>query len=370
MFLKLFKKVVANIKEVHDVGLFGIMSDEDLYFIFNGSPMFYVILPILGLLATMQTAIKGYELFKAQNKNLDRWFGFITSALCATLASISLYGSVAAAYFELNFALGPWFFLASVSVAFAHQMTMIGVNLYRVFESPLNSTQHKHFMQAALNNLFNLALLTTVMGAVAFVMISPAAPAVGAACALAAVGFTTVNILWRIVPHNWKRIIKNALGIGKPEDEEQSQMEQSTKLIDAENLDKGQDHHYQTIFIKQDHTAAINAKTFDQGFAYLKQVIEQKISVFNNNPLPHSNKNKQKKALLREVLESLDSGVSFSKRHLLERFPLAFQSFWAEKGDVEQIVTAAELLKEKYHQINIEMQTQAPQCTTYSQAFR
>lgn len=353
MFLKFFNKLLSNMKEVYDMALFGIMSDEDIYFIFNGSPMFYVMLPILGFLITLQAGLRGYELFKAQNKNFDRWFSFIVSSLCATLASISMYGSVIAAYYELHFALGPWFFLASASVATVHQLTMIGINLYRVFESPLNSVQHKHYLQAALNNLFNLAMLTTVIGAVTFVMLSSAAPAFGASCAFAVVGFTATNILWRIIPDNWKRGLKNVLGIGKPSEEEQQQPQSNIKCA-LTSSDKPQqaETHYQGIFTKCDHSAVVKSKSFDDGLEYLQSVIVRKISVFNNNPLPHSDKNKQKKALLKDLLQAFEGDFSCSKELLSQRYPLAFQSFWAEKGDVEQIVEAALVLKDRFENTN------------------
>lgn len=354
MFLKFFRKALANIREVFDMGLFAMMSDEDIFYIFNGSPLFFVLLPVLGFLITLQALVNGYELLKAANKNFDKWLGFIVSTLCAALASISLYGAAASAYFELNFAIGPWFFLASIGVALAHQLAMMGVNLYRVFESLPNSSQRAHYIQAVLNNLFTSGLLAFVAGAVAFVMISPVAPAFGAACALTVVGFTAASILWRIIPHNWKLGIKAVFGLGKPNEEQQ--LVRSSELNPLEQVNQ---QRYQGIFTKCDYRAVIKAKSIDEGIIYLEQVIKQKIQLFNNNPLPHSDKNKQKKALLRDVLTSFKDEVLLSKKALLKHYPLAFQSFWAEKGDVEQIVDAVLFLKVKYLQTKSELQDTA-----------
>jgi hypothetical protein len=193
------------------------MSNEGIFYVFTGTPLYYVMLPMIGLLMTTSSLVKGYELSKAKDKNLDSWLDFIASALGATLTSISLYGSVAATYLGLNFSLGPWFFLASIGVAFLHQCTMAGLNIYRACKSEHNAFSRKHFLQAGLNNFFNLGLITAISGAVLFVMLTPIAPAVGSACALTAVAFSGLNILWKMLPYNWKKGIKGLLGLGKPE---------------------------------------------------------------------------------------------------------------------------------------------------------
>ncbi len=354
MFLKLFKKSVSYIKELHEMALFAIMSDEDIFFIFNGSPLYFAILPLLGLLSTVLALVNGFELSKANNKNFDRWSAFIVSALCATLASVSLYGSVIASYYELSFALGPWFFLASVGVAFAHQLTLFGLNCYRAYESLSNSAQRVHYVQAALNNVFHLGLISAVAGALTFVMLTPIAPALGSACALTAVAMTTIGILWKILPASWRDAIKNQFELVTPDLEQEKNTEHS--LVDLpKKLSRVPESHYQRIFTKLDHSAEIQVKPFDEGLTYLQKTIQEKIRVYNSNPLPHSDKNQQKKALLQDLSSSLGKDLSFSKKYLLRAYPLGFQSFWAEKGDVEQIVDAAERLKEKYSDLHIEL---------------
>lgn len=349
MFLNLFKKGVSHIKDLHDMALFALMSNEDIFFIFNGTPLYFAMLPMIGLLSTVQSMIKGYELSKVRNKNLDQWLIFIVSALTATLTSISLYGSVAATYLGLNFALGPWFFLASIGVAFTHQLTMLGLNLYRAYESLSDSDQRMHYVQASLNNAFHLTLISVVAGAVLFVMLTPIAPMIGSACALAAVALTGVNILWKILTPQWRRAIKNHLDLGKPELDSKDELDHTSTLIPSKKLIHEPEHHYPRIFTKWDHSAAIKSKTYNEALIYLQNIIQKKIDLFNSKPIPHSEKNKQKKALLIRLsnLLNLNDEFSFSKEDLLNNYPLALQSFWAEKGEVEQIIDAAELLKEK-----------------------
>jgi hypothetical protein len=369
MFLKLFKKSLASIKTLQKMALFAIMSDEDIFFIFNGSPIYFVMLPFIGLLATALALVNGFELSKANNKNFDRWLGFIVSAVCATLASISLYGSVIASYYELNFALGPWFFLASTGVAFTHQLTLFGINCYRAYESLSNSAQRMHYVQAALNNVFNLGIISAVAGALIFVMLTPIAPAIGSACALTAVGMTAVNLLWKILPAGWRREIKAHLDLDKPRFGDEEVYVFPPDLEKGEKLNAKAGQHHQRLFTKSDYSAEIQHKTFDEGSSYLQKVIQEKIRVYNTNPLPHSDKNQQKKALLGELLSSLGNDLSFSKKELLKSYPLAFQSFWPEKGEVEQIVDAAFLLREKHQELDSELDEFSPQQVSCSTSF-
>lgn len=217
MFLNLFKRAVAYIKDLHEMALFTIMSNEGVFYVFTGTPLYYVMMPMIGILLTVSSLVKGYELSKAKNKRLDPWLDFIASALTATLASISLYGSVVATYLGLNFALGPWFFLAGIGVSLIHQLTMTGLNVFRACQFVKGSIPRMHYVQASFNNVFNLGLLTAISGAVLFIMISPIAPAIGSACALTAVAINGLNVLWRMMPYNWKRGIKEFLGLGKPQ---------------------------------------------------------------------------------------------------------------------------------------------------------
>lgn len=302
MLLKLFKRGVSYVKDLHEMILFGIMSHEELFFIFKATPVFYVMLPMIGLLFTVQAVVKGYELYKTSKKSFDQWFDFISSATSATLTSISLYGTVAATYLGLNFAMGPWLFLASVGVAFTHQITMMSLNAARAYKSIRGSAEGMHYVQASINNGFNLAMITAAIGALIFVMLTPAAPMIGTVCALTAVGLTAVNILWSLLPGNWKRSVKELLGLGKPKLE--LKLERSSLLELTPKLINLSEKHFQQLFIKQDLSAHLRSKSYLESCSSLFEL--------------------KKEASL--------------KQDLIKAPPLALQSFWAKKGSVEQIV--------------------------------
>ncbi len=347
MSVRWVQRAVQYIKEIQEVGFFALMSDSRIFMFFTGTPLYYVMLPFMSFLLTVSALINGYHLLKARNKNLDQWFGFITSAICAILASISFYGSAIATAYSLSFVAGPWFFLGSVLVAAFHQLTMLGLNGYRAYESPQGSAQRMHYIQAALNNLFALGLLTAVVGAVAFVMLFPIAPAVGSAFALTAVAFTLLNILWRFIPHNWKLSIKELLYLGKPEATEREQPAISSELINT--LDTGLQHdgQYHRLFTCCDYSAAVKTMELTQSEAYLQKVIARKITVLQDPPASELEKNAQKVAFLTDISFALHHHMAMNKKELLRTYPLAFQSFWAEKGEVEQLFDAVKVLFDK-----------------------
>ena len=352
MSVRLLQKAILYIKEVQDIGLFALMSDARIFMFFTGTPLYYVMLPFIGLLLTGSAIINGYYLAKSGNKNLDQWFGFIVSVICAVLASISLYGAALATAYGFTFVAGPWLFFSSVAFAAAHQIVMLGINAYRAYESITGSAQRMHYIQAALNNLFLLGLLTAIIGAVVFVMLFPIAPAVGSAFALSAVAFTSLNILWRFIPHNWKVFIKGLVFLEKPDLTAQVELteSQSIELIKTAEISLNDDARYHRLFTRCDFSAQIKVMDLSVAEAYLKNIIVNKIAALQDRSLPATDKNNQKAALLFEVLRALTQHMPISKKHALQMYPLAFQSFWAEKGEVEQLVDAAQVFHEKYKQ--------------------
>ncbi|MCL9684375.1 hypothetical protein [Legionella maioricensis] len=347
MSVRWIQRAVQYVKEVQDVGFFALMSDSRIFMFFTGTPLYYVMFPFMGFLLTISALFNGYHLAKARNKNLDQWFGFITSAVCAVLASISLYGAAISTAYGLSFAAGPWFFFSSVLVAAFHQLAMLGLNGYRAYESLQGSAQRMHYIQAVINNLFVLGLLTAVVGAVAFVMLFPVAPAVGSAFALTAVTFTLLNILWRFTPHNWKLSIKGLLHLGKPEPIEQEQPTESSELISTLDAGLQHDHLYHRIFTRCDYSAVVKAMEPTAGEAYLQKIITRKIAVLQGSSAHEMEKNTQKAAFLADISSALNEHRAMNKKELLRTYPLAFQSFWADKGDVEQLFDAAKVLFDK-----------------------
>lgn len=346
-----FQKAVTYIKETQDIALFATMADARWYSAFGASPLFFVMLPFIGLLLTINALINAYRLSKAHNQNLDQWFGFVVSALCAVLGSVSLYGAAISVFWGVSFAAGPWFFFSSLMVASLHQMMMVGINFHRAYEALQGSSQRMHHLQAALNNLFILGLLFAAVGSVLFVMLFPSvAPLVGMGCAMGAVTFTGLDILWRIVPHNWKLAIKGFLNLGKPE-LVQNDAWTSTQEVQS-YLDKTQEknpnHH--RLFTRFDYSAKVSEMDVVRAQDYLDEIISRKIASFGKSTL---NEKTQHKVSVLEILRDELVDFTCSKKDLLKDYPLAFQSFWAEKGDVEQIFDAVVVFQEKCQQANL-----------------
>lgn len=347
MAIGMLQKAISYIKDLQDVGLFGVMADPRLFAAFGGSPFFYVMLPFIAILLTALAIINGYQLLLAENKNLDKWLGFIVSGVCAVCASVSLYGAVISTAMGITFAAGPWFFFSSVVLAAAHQGVMLGINAYRAYESLAGSSQRIHYIQAAISNAYFLGLLTAIVGAVTFVLLTPVAPVLGSACAITTVGLIVLNGLWRITPYNWKLSIKEFLHLGKPEMMNEEQLNEVLSPLTNAHSQNTIINSNHRLFTQFDYVSAINSMELKVANQYLKNIITNKIEFYNADSTPKSEKNVQKADLLLQLSTKLDEKSLISKNDLLKRYPLAFQSFWVEKGEVEQIFDAAMVLQDK-----------------------
>lgn len=355
MAIGMLQKAVSYIKDLQDVGLFGVMADSRLFAAFGGSPFFYVMLPFIAILLTVLAIINGYQLLFAENKNLDKWLGFIVSGICAVCASVSLYGAVISTALGITFAAGPWFFFSSVVLAAVHQGFMLGINAYRAFESLAGTSQRVHYIQAAISNAYLLGLLTTIAGAVTFVMLTPVAPVLGSVCAITTVGLIILNGLWRITPYNWKLSIKGFFHLGKPEIMNEEQLNLVVRPMINANLQNTIIHSTHRLFTQCDYSAVIKSLELNVANQYIKNIIARKIEFYNADSTPKCEKNIQKADLLLQLSTQLDEKSLISKNDLLKRYPLAFQSFWTEKGEVEQIFDAVMVLLEKYeHALTLE----------------
>ncbi|MCL5272184.1 MAG: hypothetical protein M1486_02505 [Gammaproteobacteria bacterium] len=358
----MIQKAVLYIKETQDISLFGVMVDSRWFAAFSGSPFYFVMLPFIGILLTVMALLNGYQLAIAENRNFDKWFGFIISGLCATLACISLFGAVIATALGVTFAAGPWFFLASVVLAGMHQGVILGLNLYRAYECLSGSSQRIHYIQARTTLAKTLSLLTAISGAAIFVMLTPIAPFVGATCAFLAAALTGVNLLWRMTPHNWKLSIKEFLQLGKPDvvlHEEKIHL--SIKPYGVDRLHTPLISSYSRLFAPFDYSAVIKSMDLNTSTKYIKEILSQKIDVLNSGLPIKNDVNFQKTDFLLHLSEHLDEHILISKSDLLKKYPLAFQSFWAEKGEVEQIFDAVMAVQDKReHSLFHDMDEQDP----------
>ncbi|KTC89986.1 hypothetical protein OQJ18_06115 [Fluoribacter dumoffii] len=346
MFVNQLQKAITYLRETQEIALFLTMADVRLATAFRASPLFYITLPFIGFLLTINALINGYQLAQANNRNFDRWVLFITSVMCAVLASISLYGGALSAFFNFNFAAGPWFFFSSLIVALSHQLVMSGLNLLRAFESPKDSVQRMHYLQAAFNNLFGVTFLLSALGAVTFVLLFPVIPAVGAAFSITAVLFTACDILWRITPNELKQLIKGWLHLRKPNVHQDAIANQKEFHRPQDSKEIEPNHH--RMFTCYDYSALIRTMDLEQATAFLSGAIQEKLKRLEH----HDSKNKvikDKIDLLTATLKVITHAESVSKKELLKKYPLAFQSFWAEKGDVEHLFNAVLILQGKHY---------------------
>lgn len=340
-----FHKAITYIRETQEVALFSTMADTRWYSAFGGSPLFFIMLPFIGILLTLNALMNAYKLIQASNKNLDKWFNLIISATCAFFASISLYGAVLSAFMGLSFTAGPWFFLSSLSLAFTHQTIMMGINFYRAYESWADRSPRMHHVQAALNNLFILGLLSAAVGSVLFIMLFPSvAPTLGIACAMSAAALTLFDMIWRTLPHNGKVWIKGALHLGKselPQNNMQPQMVHGSRPGDEEAQEINPNHH--RLFTCVAYSKEVKCMDVEQASNYLTRIIERKINAYGaSEVIPHDMKTNDKIAVLSKLLTVISNkeDTPLLKDSLLAKSPLAFQSFWVEKGGVEQLCDA------------------------------
>ena len=78
-----------------------------------------------------------------------------------------------------------------------------------------------------------------------------------------------------------------------------------------------------------------------RAITYLKnEVIPQKLTLYQELATSKSEKNQQKEAALKHVLEALEHATPVNKEEIVKKYPRVFQSFWREKGETEQIFDA------------------------------
>ncbi|STY29001.1 Uncharacterised protein [Legionella wadsworthii] len=351
MFVSHLQKAITYIRETQELALFTTMVDTRLSAMFRISPLYYIMLPFIGLLLTINAIINGYQLVKSSNRNLDRWFLFATSTVCAVLASVSLYGAAISTILNLSFAAGAWFFLSSLIVALIHQTAMFGINLYRALECPNKSIQRMHYIQASLNHLFIAALLTAALGAVAFTLLFPIAPIVGMFFSLTAVLLTGINILWHMAPNSLKKTIKGWLHLNKPSLEEDARANQK-ELVKLKSFEEEVPKHHR-LFTCHDYTAVIRTMDMEEIKPFLSRIIQYKLSLLSERDLENG-QCQNKISLLKRLLQSLENHTPLSKKEMFFTYPLAFQSFFMEKGEVEQIFDAVA----DYHNRHVTIQSE------------
>lgn len=354
MSVSVVQKGLFYLKEVQEVVLFGVMVDARLFAMFASSALYYVMFPFLGFIFTAFAFINLYQLVQSKNRHFDLYFNFIVSAIQAFCAGTSLYGGVIAALLGTTFALGPIFFQASITFGVVHQGIMLGLNLVRAYQSPKDSALRKHYLQAAMNNLFILALLGILTGTVVFCILAPVSPYLAAGFALATVALTLVTMGWRLAPNSYKQQFKSAIGLGKPK-----------VVLDArdETIDFGFGNvasikpveflPHAKLFVAPDYTEIVKRKpTYMQKKDCVLDLIDRKIEELST---ASGDKAHKKTSFLKCLKRHIEEGRLQKSSYYYERFSGdAFHSFLREKSDTGRILDAAMMLYPRTHKLNKE----------------
>lgn len=338
-------KVVLYIKDAQEFALFTAMTSSRVFQLFTASPLFYMLFPFLGLLHATIAIVHGIDLYNAPNKNVQMWLNFLFSLASATFSNIWFYGALVAQLVGTTFVAGPWFFLLSIGISASYQLIMLGVNAYRAFVSLSGSTQRMHHIQAAFNNFHQFTILGAAAGAVFTILLVPAIPYIGAICASFVLLSLAVTTIWRMAPNSFKTSFKDWLGFEKPKLSESLAPKELQKEVEN---DLTQNYHYSALFTPPDYSEKIKALDLDAGRQYLIRLIDHKLLYSWGHDYRDDAKTQHKKFVLESVLTAIGTNGAINKHDLLTGHELAFQSFWHEKGDVEQLVDAAVVWLDMY----------------------
>lgn len=372
MSTELAQKLTLAAKESSEVALFSFFSKLQSFLWFTTHALRFVLFPIIGVTFLVNAIIEGYKLKKAKNKNVESVFGFISTVASAALAIASITGTVlaGAGVIAAEFVAGPFLFVAALSVGITFQLGMLLINSIRALNAPSNSIERKAFIQSSLNNLFNAVLLGLIAATVISVMISPAGPAVLAALAITAATLTAVNLVWRILPHEWKLGIKSFLGLAKPKLDLSNIVTQkhSNALIDGAHVEPTPGIFEKKDEIKPSYTSRglftasfrrhkvmtmLNSGNLDGARNYVIQQVKAKQLELTTKLSNGKNdiKHQSKLLVVNHLLESLenketDATPLKSITSLSDEQPRAFQSAWSSVGDTEDLYNAVKLFNE------------------------
>lgn len=333
-------KVILYLREIQELALFTIMANKRWFMAFGSSPLFFVMMPSIAVLFTLSTMLDGIRLSEAENKNIDKCLPFAIAVICTILSSISLYGAVIAKLMGVLFPQGAMFFYSSMLLAAMGQATLLVINTRRVVESDLGSLERHYFLQSALSNLFNLAILVAALAAVYAVLLFPAASQFGSAYALTVVVFSAANMLWQILPKPWKSSIKNTLAISETVEE---------PVAPSPIVSVAKTAHPYRLFTNVNHCQRIRSMDSIQATQYLEDLLIKKEKSLHQQLVPGAHKEKDKLALVKDLQMAIRNRTPISKQAALKSYPLAFQSFWYEKGEVEQLFDAVHSLTSSPH---------------------
>ncbi|MBA2650537.1 MAG: hypothetical protein H0U75_13275 [Legionella sp.] len=318
------KTVTINLRDLLLATMFSAFSNTTWLNLFKNSPISLINKASLGIVTLILASLQCYYFYHAVNKNFEGWFNTISTIISTGLTSLATYGELLAGLLGFGFAAGIWIFIAGLAVGMVNQLVEAGLNLHRSKQALHGSAQSKHYLQAAIFHGLNASSLGITITALIVSFIIPVAPLVVTFICLSVVGFGLANIAWRFGSEGTKDRIKQGMGLAKPTHE--ITLRQELKKFPENNPS------LQTIALDSEATEKSNLKKQQ----HLNTLLSEKLDGWQKNYQGVKIESKKK------VVALLKSNITTpwnipSKTEIATKYPKAFQSFWREKGEVEQL---------------------------------
>lgn len=359
-----FRKAVLTLKDLLEMGFFATTLNLSIFSIFMLSPAFIIMMPLFGISLMVLSIIQFRQFSLEYNTNFEGILKFLNGLINATLpglisatmllfiflAFISAQPVVVFGWVGFILVNAPLLLLISASLTLLTQGLLWGLSVLRWYESPANSPQSSHFLQASIGYLFDAVTSASVLSTVLVLLLLPVTPYLITALALSSLVILASNIAWRFAPVTFKSGIKSAFGIEEPLIEEGvcsfvKDNNQSEPTCDIKIANRGS-----RLFTAPDHLSTIKSicsTEFEK--KYLMKNIEQKLVALSTATA--GEKTSAKQNLLLEIRDQLNSDQpkTINKNNLVIESPEVFKSFWCEKGEIESLTDAFNWFCERDH---------------------
>jgi len=354
MAIDSIRNTFLNSKDLVSIGFFGAFMNYGWISLFIISPAFVVMMTLFGV-TMLGLSILQIKNFFASNTNIEGVLKVLLSGsnlillgiITATMAIFSIValtlaidlGAVVFAGFALINA--PYLLLLSSSLILLTNGILMGLNVIRWLESPSNSPQRSHYLQASLSTLFEAVTSAVILSTVTVFLFFPFVPIALPALAAAAIFLTAANASWRLLSSDTKDLVKSIFGINKPliENSVRFVLEQPSASSQSQLVIKDRGFR---LFTAPDHVSTIKsilAKEWQK--EYLLKIIDQKLTTYTNTSLSEKNSSKSKLlTLMRNQLTQDKELKSINKKEAANANPNVFDSFLLEKGEIESITDA------------------------------
>ena len=325
-------------RDIGNLGQFGHFATACGLRAFTSGPWFFVLLPLVGISLLGLTVIEWLKLWRAPNRNFDTWVKTILMTISTLIANTSIWTSVSMAILGLgSFTLGPYLFVASLSLGALYLVGITILNGLRSLAYPLGSEERKHYGQQALGSLQQFTINATVIALIVAALIIGAAPPVLIALATLSISLIVMSNIWHyFVPTKMKSDIANFIW---PQQQPSKEITESV-CIQPSKPDKQPDNTFslfQRPYRLQEIKKFIYKNELKSAKLFLIQELGNKIDYLKTRP--QDRKHKDKLSLAQELLSVLDKNLVDSLESYLSKWPQSLQSLalFSGKGDMEDL---------------------------------